>query len=127
MKIATTYKLFGYFVKTVFVTIIYLSIYFAVNKIILNKIMKSIIIGLVTPFFAYQFIINFIHPVSYFLYLTKIYNPSVAILLVSIIAKPLSIIIGIMTTIVLLTKEDLIKAFKEDISNTLNNTDSKKR
>ncbi len=121
MKTNTVYMLIVYSVKSGVIIIIYLATYFVINKIISNRIIKSIFIGLLTSFFVYQFIINFIHPISYVLYLTKLYNPSVAILLTSIVAKPLSIIIGIITVVVLLTQENLIKQLKQDISNLFKN------
>lgn len=106
-----------YFAKSVLVAVIYFASCYFISKITSNKIPKAITIGFITPFFSYYFINNFIHPISYFLYLTKLYDPSVAILLISITAKPLSMMIGLMTMILLLTKKHLLNQLQQDIFN----------
>ena len=107
--------------QSVLVAVIYFISCHLVSKITSTKILKAIIIGFITPFFSYYFIKNFIHIISYFLYLTKLYDPSIAILLISITAKPLSIIIGLMTMVLLLTKKNLIKQLQQDIFNLFKN------
>lgn len=128
MEINTFYLLLKYSAKSVFFAVIYIAIWLLTNRMIKNRLIKSIIIGVITPFVAYKFIINFMYPFGFFLYFLRIYDPSVAILIIGLFSKQLSLIIGIIVTIFLLMKEDIIKAFKEDISNFLNsNSNSKKR
>ncbi|NJL52212.1 MAG: hypothetical protein HC930_08325 [Hydrococcus sp. SU_1_0] len=126
MKAHAFYMLLSYCAKTGLIILVYIVACLAVNKTIFNRIVNSVVIGLFTPFFVYQFMINFIHPVSYILYFTKIYDPSIAILIVSILAKSLSIVIGIIVTIFLLMKEHLLESLKEDIFNTLNSKSNNK-
>lgn len=109
MQTTEFYRFIIYFAKSAFFLGIYFGLCFLFDKIVKKKIIRAFLIGLITPFFFYHFIMNFIHPVSYILYITSLYNPSVAILIVSLTAKPLSVFLGIIITAILLLQKDLIK------------------
>jgi hypothetical protein len=97
-------------VEFFFFTFVCILLWFSFNKKINNKILKSILFGLVTCFFFYQFSVHFIIPVAYILYKIGLYpdNQGIIVLLVQIFAKPLSIFSGVMITIILLIKDELI-------------------
>jgi len=122
MQITEFYRFMIYLAKSAFFLGIYLGLCFILNKIVKNKIIRAFLIGLITPFFFYYFIMNFIHPVSYILYITRLYDPSVAILIVGLTAKPLSVFLGIIITAILLVQEDFIK----NLNIRSDNTKSKK-
>jgi hypothetical protein len=75
------------------------------NKIS-NKFFKAILVGLITPFFSYQFMINFIIPVNYILHITGIFKDDYGILtlLFVVYAKPISIFLGLGLMVYLLKK-----------------------
>jgi polyferredoxin len=118
MQTTEFYRFIIYFAKSAFFLGIYLRLCFIFDKIIKKKIIKAFLIGLITPFFFYYFIMNFIHPVSYILYITSLYDPSVAILIVGLTAKPLSVFLGIIVTAILLVQEDFIKNLNINSDNT---------
>lgn len=128
MENNTFYLIVKYFAKSIFFAIVYITILLVTNRKIKNRFIKAIVIGIITPFIAHKFIMNFMYPFSFFLYFLRIYDPNIAILIISLLSKRISLILGIIVAIFLLIKEDLIKAFKEDISSFLNNdSNSKKR
>lgn len=107
MKNTEFHKLIIYLAKSLVFLVIYLCLWFVLLKKIKNTIIRGIITGLTTPFFVYYFAMNFVYPASYFLKITNIYDPSVAVLLVYVFVKPISIFAGIMISAILLVKDKL--------------------
>jgi hypothetical protein len=91
---------------------IYLFFCLVIIKIVINKNIRAFLIGLLTIFFSYKLAINIAVPISHLAYIFKIYNPDILFLLIYGFAKPLSIFLGIMITLILLIKDELIKQIK---------------
>ena len=94
---------------------IYLGIWFICNKKLKKGIIKAILIGLATPFFFYNFAIRFASPINYFLHITGILpdRHGVLTLIVAVTAKPLSIILGIIITLILLVEDDFMNELRK--------------
>ena len=94
---------------------IYLGIWFICSKKLKKGIVKAVLIGLATPFCFYNFVIRFISSINYFLYITGIFRDShgVLTLMVTIFAKPLSIFLGIIITLILLVEDDFMNELRK--------------
>ncbi|MGL5875134.1 MAG: hypothetical protein ACRC2R_22675 [Xenococcaceae cyanobacterium] len=86
--------------------LIYLLLYSVLNKIP-NQTIKAIIIGVITPFFSYYFLENFMIFLNYFLVFIGVFKDSVGILILVFLAggKPLSILLGLAVMVFLLNKD----------------------
>lgn len=121
-------------------SICFLSAYIAVwsicNRYINNKIIRAIIIGIVTPFLSFGFIINLVSSIIYYRYTTNepLEQPdtsSGALLGVTVmISFPVSILLGFFRAIFILLdksiKDEIIQSMKNDIQKLLKNINSTK-
>lgn len=105
--------------KATLFLILYIGLWLFLNKIIENKIFKSILIGLITPFFFYHLLINFTFIIfGYPIYVEEVRDDGTSGALLGItyiIAKPLSILAGVLLTIFLLLKKQLSKMLNDDL------------
>ncbi len=103
-------KELAYLLISVLLVFFYIKIWNFLNKKISNKFVKGFIVGLTTSLFVYYFLINFIYPFHFFLHTIlgfPDYN-SIIILLVMAYAKPISIYSGILITIIIIFKKQLL-------------------
>ena len=111
MKIEYLYICIFYLVKSVLFAGIYISLWLVVHKKINNEIIRAILLGPISPFFFYNFMINVIYPISCLLY--SIDTHGILFLIIGLTAKPLSIILGIIITLILLVEDDFMNELKK--------------
>jgi hypothetical protein len=80
----------------------YLVIFLILSKLIKNKKIKAILIGLITPFFFYYCALYLWKPLFVFLYVIKIDPLGLISGVIAALIKPLSLISGIWVTFCLL-------------------------
>ncbi|MGL5941688.1 MAG: hypothetical protein ACRC2S_15155 [Waterburya sp.] len=111
----------------------YVGIWKVCNKFINNKIIKAIIIGIITPFLSFGFAINLISSIVYFFYVTD--NSSEtdtggALLgLTFMFGIPASIMFGVINAFFVFLnkswKDEMLQSMKNDVYNFLRSINSK--
>ena len=94
---------------------VYFGIWFICNKKLKKGIFKAFLIGSITPFFFYNFAIKFVSFMGYFLYISGLFpdHHGILYLIVSFYAKPLSIFLGIVITLILLVEDDFMNNLRK--------------
>lgn len=88
------------------ILICYLVVYFVLNKLIVSKKIKAIIIGAITPFFCYFSIVHLWYPLSILLINVLRIDPLGLISgLIFVLFKPLSLLSGILVTLYTIKKK----------------------
>ncbi len=87
------------------ILICYSILYFVLNKLLANRKIKAIVIGLITPFFFYYSIGYLIHPFTVLLYFLEIDPIGIIGGLIFGLLKPLSLISGIFVAFYLFKKK----------------------
>lgn len=77
-----------------FILISYFMVYLVSNKIINRRILKAILLGVVTPFFFYYSTAYLIHPFAILLYILEIDPIGLTAGIIIGLLKPLSLISG---------------------------------
>ncbi len=111
MKVGHLYICLFYLVKSELFAGIYISSWLIVHKKINNEIIRAILLGPISPFFFYNFIINFIYPITCLLY--SIDTHGILFLIIGLTAKPVSIILGIIITLILLVEDDFMNELRK--------------
>lgn len=86
-----------YLFKALVSLLFYCLLYFSIDKKINIRILKAILLMIITPFFFYYFAVNFVHPLSYISYITGVFKDfhGILILVVDLMAKKTFFLVAI--------------------------------
>jgi len=111
MKMENLYICIFYLVKSGLFAAVYISLWLIVHKKINNEIIRAILLGAISSFFFYHFLMSFIYPITCLL--SSIDTHGILFLIIGLTAKPASIILGITITLILLVEDDFMNELRK--------------
>lgn len=116
----------------IFLLLTYIKIWNACHKFINNKIIKAVLLGLITPFFSFGFIVSSTTALVGYWWIGKNIDlnsdegaSGALVGVIFLLSRPVSILLGIAIAILILTQDILLPALKNDVKNFLDRKQQK--